>query len=61
MSLFDFLFGTKNKKRPTEDRDDFDWEEQCESCEEYLEDCECDFEEESLQDIGGDYDDDSDD
>ncbi len=58
MDLFDFLFGTK-KKRKTGDQEDFDWETHCESCEEFLEDCECDFEDESRQDIGRGFDDDN--
>ena len=43
------------KERDKSD-DEFDWESQCESCEEELEDCDCDDKHESRQALGWDCD-----
>lgn len=50
MGFLDFLFGfskPKNKKK----QQDFNWETHCESCGELLEDCTCDWQAQSKQDI----------
>jgi len=58
MGLFDFLDGLFGVKKPNtkpaktkKNPDDIDWETECESCGELLEDCECDNKELSLEDI----------
>ena len=60
LAIFDFLdalFGiNKNKKASANYADDF--ETTCESCGELLEDCECDWQDISHQDISQDFPDD---
>ena len=47
----------KNNKKTKSKKKSFDWEIQCESCGELLEDCECDWRGQSKQDISQDMDD----
>jgi hypothetical protein len=55
LTIFNFLdelFGiNKNKKSSANYSDDFDFETTCECCGELLEDCECDWQEISRNDI----------
>ena len=58
MGLFEFLAAianTSSKNNKKKKREDInDWETHCESCGELLEDCECDWEDQSEQDISQD-------
>lgn len=57
MGLFSFLYElTKpSKKKINNNDDELNWETHCESCGELLEDCECDWQEQSKQDINQEY------
>ena len=57
MGILDFLLalsGSKKNTKKNKEQSGFDWETHCESCGELLEDCECDWQKQSKQDISQD-------